>query len=450
MSKYLCTNCWTMFGFEIKKCSKCWSFAIEEQIEEKSKKDQVKEAQKAFKEKGIAEWIDLSQKKNKEKNLEKEKKVEGHYVLAEKEINRVFWKWVKKGAIYLLAWQPGIWKSTILQQILNSLLENPENKKNTNIAYFSGEENENQVEERTQRLKVHSFDTYATTCLEDIFTTIKSQDYNFVVIDSISTLASNAIPWLAGSVSQIKYCSGAIKDFMKEEGVTCFLIWHVTKDMDIAWPMYLEHIVDAVFTLDGDRYWLYRYLRATKNRFWPSDEVGIFEMQETGLKAVDNYHELIMKEYIQEPWCALWIALDNWRPLLVNIQILRVATTFNFPLRQSVWYPKERLIQILAILSDSCGCDFSKTDIHLQIPGDIKFTDTALDLPIAMALLSAYFQRPLDKVIFMWELTLKWLVRQPSFYSRRKKEAWKNKIIDYTVWNNIKEIYQKVFSNYKN
>ena len=399
MSKYLCTNCWTMFGFEIKKCSKCWSFAIEEQIEEKSKKDQVKEAQKAFKEKGIAEWIDLSQKKNKEKNLEKEKKVEGHYVLAEKEINRVFWKWVKKGAIYLLAWQPGIWKSTILQQILNSLLENPENKKNTNIAYFSGEENENQVEERTQRLKVHSFDTYATTCLEDIFTTIKSQDYNFVVIDSISTLASNAIPWLAGSVSQIKYCSGAIKDFMKEEGVTCFLIWHVTKDMDIAWPMYLEHIVDAVFTLDGDRYWLYRYLRATKNRFWPSDEVGIF---------------------------------------------------FNFPLRQSVWYPKERLIQILAILSDSCGCDFSKTDIHLQIPGDIKFTDTALDLPIAMALLSAYFQRPLDKVIFMWELTLKWLVRQPSFYSRRKKEAWKNKIIDYTVWNNIKEIYQKVFSNYKN
>lgn len=435
-----------MFWFEVKKCSKCWSFSIEEQVDEKSKKEQIKDAQKAFKEKGIAEGIDLSLQKNREKNLEKEKKVEGHYVLAEKEINRVFWKWVKKGAIYLLAWQPGIGKSTILQQILNSLLENSENKKNTNIAYFSGEENENQVEERTKRLGVQPFDTYSTTCLEDIFTTIKSQDYNFVVIDSISTLASNAIPWLAGSVSQIKYCSGAIKDFMKSEGVTCFLIGHVTKDMDVAWPMYLEHIVDAVFTLDGDRYGLYRYLRATKNRFWPSDEVGIFEMQETWLKAVDNYHELIMKEYIQEPWCALGIALDNGRPLLVNIQILKVATTFNFPLRQSVGYPKERLIQILAILTDSCGCDFSKTDIHLQIPGDIRFTDTSLDLPIAMALLSAYLQRPLDKSIFMWELTLKGLVRQPSFYTRRKKEAGKNKVVDYTVGNNIKEIYQKVFN----
>lgn len=442
---YVCGGCWKRHSFKVMTCTKCKSFDITEEVivEEKTKEKMVKEAKKALLNKTIAEWIDLSSESSMKERESKEKKVEGVYKLNVEEMNRVFGEWIKKGAIYLLWWEPWIWKSTILQQIIHTLLSNEENK--VNIWYFSGEENENQLKERSERLKVQNFRAFSTTCMEDIFTTIKSQKYNFVVIDSISTIASNAIDWKAWDVAQVKYCTNAIKDFMKAEGITCFLVGHVTKDMDIAWPKTLEHLVDAVIYLEGDRYWLYRYLRAQKNRHWPSDEVGIFEMTKEGLIPVENYHEVIMREYVDEPWCSLWIAMNNGRPLLTNVQVLNVPTTFNFPLRQAVWYPKERLIQILAIITSITWCDFSKMDIHLQIPWDIKFSDTSLDLAVAMAILSSFFWRVLDKTIYMGELTLKGLIRQPSFYNKRLKEVRDNKVVDFNTYKTLRELFSDLF-----
>lgn len=428
---YICQTdwCWYKSSSKLWICPSCqeyWSFAKEDNwVEKKKEKKEIKLGE-VIKSKTL--WMNI----------------EWYYDISNKEVKRVFWEWIKKWWVYLLWWEPWIWKSTILLQLMDMV-----KKWNDDISiwYYSWEENENQIKERINRLKIKSkADIFYTTILEDVVATIVAKKHNFVIIDSIQTLESVENKWRAGGVSQITYISSKITDFFKENWITAIIIWHVTKWWEVAWPKYLEHIVDALIYLEWDKFWLYRFLRAKKNRFWPSEEVWIFTMDEDWLKAVDNYNEFIMKDFSPVPWNILSMWLDNWRPVFANIEVIATKSSYNFPQRKAIWIAKERLELIVAIFESIIKKPLGETDIFLNIPWEIKFKDNWLDLWIFAALWGAVFNKSFKWKVFFGELKLMWKVQQSSFHKKRIKECRNIEVVDYeklSFVNDIKNFAEK-------
>jgi len=416
---YNCNKCWyknTLLLWRCPSCKEFWTFIKEE----KNSIDERKWSKK---------WIWGNIIEHKENVV-----LQGYLNLNNKEILRVFWKWIKKWGIYLLWWEPGVWKSTLMLQILWWL-------ENINIWYFSWEENEDQITDRANRLNIKNFDVYNAYILEDIFATIEDKKYEFIIIDSIQTVYSKNLDNIWWSIIQIKYCAERITEFFKKRWITCIIIWHITKDWELWWPKYLEHIVDWVMYLEWDRWWNYRFLRAKKNRFWPSDEVWIFEMKENWLIAVHDYKERVLKTFEGQVWNTLWIWIDNWRPILVSIEILITKNKGKFPQRNSIWYDKDRLNLLIAVLDKHLWLDtLSEHDIFLNIPWEIKFKDTWLDLAIALALYWAIYNVRFNDYIFIWELTLMWKIQKTSFHIKRLKEGQDFNCIDATKYVSIKEL----------
>ena len=241
----------------------------------------------------------------------------------------------------------------------------------------------------------------------------------------------------------MKFVSEKISEFCKKNGVSAFIIWHITKWWEIAWPKYLEHIVDVVLYLEWDRFWQYRFLRAKKNRFWPADEVWIFEMTLFWLRPVyDIKQRIIQTAQTSIPWSVLTIWIDNWRPVLVNLEVLLNKTKYKYPQRVAIWIDSNRLNLVIAILERYLWLKLNLFDIFVNIPWEWKFYDSWLDLALAAAILWQYKDKVIDKSkVFVGEIWLGWQILPSKLHKKRIKEMpdW-FELIDYQKLKNIVEI----------
>lgn len=343
--------------------------------------------------------------------------------LSTKEYIRVFPTGIRQGGLYLLAGEPWIGKSTLVLQ----LIANIQHAEPLHIGYFSWEEMVSQVQERRTRVKAQttlSLDVFHTTQLEDILTTIEEQQYDLVIIDSIQMVESSSSDSSAWTPAQVRTCSEKLSDVCKEHAITCRIIWHVTKGGEIAGPKYLEHLVDVVLYLEWDRRWQYRFLRCSKNRFWSTDEVGIFEMKEQWFVPVYNLHEHTLAQAASSsPGTVLSIGLDNARPVLITIEVLLNKSKFKFPLRNAQGIDSSRLNLIIAVVEKYLHLSIGYFDVYVNIPGELSFRDNGLDLAIAAALYSQFKGIPIDHGhIFIGEVGLSGKILTTRFHDKRIKE----------------------------
>jgi DNA repair protein RadA/Sms len=330
------------------------------------------------------------------------------------------------GSATLLGGDPGIGKSTLLLQAAANLA-----RRGLDVAYISGEEAVDQVRLRARRLGLGDAPVQlaAATSVRDILTTLgRGQPPALVVIDSIQTMHSDQIEGAPGTVSQVRASAQELIRFAKERGTALMLVGHVTKDGSIAGPRVLEHMVDTVLAFEGERSHQYRILRANKNRFGGTDEIGVFAMAEEGLCEVGNPSALFLTDRAEQVTGAtVFPALEGTRPVLVEIQALTVRLSSGAtPRRAVVGWDSGRLAMILAVLEARCGLSFSTCEVYLNIAGGYRISDPAADMAVAAALVSALSERPLpsDMVLF-GEVSLSGEIRPVAHGGLRLKEAAK-------------------------
>lgn len=302
------------------------------------------------------------------------------------EFNRVLGGGIVPGSLVLIGGEPGIGKSTLMLQIGVGLSD-------TRILYVSGEESEQQIKLRAQRLGLTEDHYYVLTetNTQKLFKQAQSLQPDFLIIDSIQTLHSDYIESTPGSVSQIRECTGEIQRFAKETQTPVFLIGHITKEGAIAGPKLLEHMVDAVLQFEGDRNHNYRILRTIKNRFGSTAELGIYEMNDKGLRQVSNPSEILLGQR-EEALSGIAIAgmIEGLRPMLIEVQALVTTAVYGTPQRSATGFDLRRLHMLLAVLEKRCGFAMGTKDVFLNIAGGLRVDDPAIDLAIVCALLSSF------------------------------------------------------------
>lgn len=428
---YLCKECGYGTPVKLWKCPDCGGFGSFEEYRDSGKKPKKHE---------IAMGSVLQTQ-----NLTDEV---SFFSLDHKELQRVLQNWIKVWWIYLLGGEPGIGKSTIVLQIVQNISHK------CRIGYFSGEENVAQVHDRYRRISSDkkewsSLDVFHSTHFEDIVETTKEKKFDMIVIDSIQTIYSVGHDSPAGSPNQVKYCAEKLSEFCKSNGVACLIVWHVTKGWEIAWPKYLEHIVDVVMYLEGDRFGQYRLLKCMKNRFGHTDDVAIFEMSLFGLKPVYDLKERILQAVTSTvPGSVITVGLDNGRAVVVHLEVLLNKTKFKFPQRSAIGIETQRLNLIVAILEKYLKLNLWEIDIYVNIPGEFSFHDSGLDLAIAAGILSQYKNKILDRhLVFVWELGLGGQVTKTKMHEKRLKEFTEDfTLIDYQKVKHIVEITQFIAS----
>lgn len=361
------------------------------------------------------------------------------------EFQRVLWSRIKQWWVYLLAGEPGIGKSTVVLQLIADLLStNP----TILTAYFSGEEDGSQIHERWTRIWQSDNicpSLYHTTTIEDIVATIQESPADLLIIDSIQTLTTMQADNIAGSPTQVKTCAQLLADLAKQQGITIIIIGHVTKEGEIAWPKYLEHIVDVVLYLEGDRYGQYRFLRSRKNRFGTTDETGIFEMGLFWLTPVYDLKQRILWGRLAISGHVLSIAIDNGRPLLITIEALLNKSVGKYPQRVALGIENNRLTLIVAILEKYLKCKLGMVDIFINIPGEFTFRDSGLDLAVAAAIYSQYKAKVLaENLVFVWELWLGGQILPTKLHTKRTNEWRDLEIIDHTTIKYINQLVEYV------
>lgn len=326
------------------------------------------------------------------------------------------------GSVNLLAGQPGIGKSTILLQIAYNAA------KNHKVLYVSGEESSRQVGLRAERLGTQhkSLQLAVSNVTNDIASTISSNDFDLVVVDSVQAVAVNELNPAAGSVSQITGSTQLLSKAAKSTNTALILVGHVTKEGSIAGPKVLEHIVDVVLQLEGDRYGGFKILRASKNRFGATSEAGIFEMTETGMKAVDNPSQALLAERQVSDGSIVHATMEGSRPLLVEVQALVNPTSYGYPKRTASGIDLNRVNLLIAVLERRTKLKLNDRDIYVNIVGGIKLSEPAADLAICMAIASAArgLQLKQNAVVF-GEVGLSGEIRHVSYLEKRLSEAKK-------------------------
>jgi DNA repair protein RadA/Sms len=325
--------------------------------------------------------------------------------------------------VNLIAGQPGIGKSTLLMQLASMVA------KDHRVLYVSGEESEHQVGMRAQRLGVAGVERLqivTSNIAEDIATTVADGEYDFVVVDSIQTMTVQAVASAPGSVSQITNSTAVLVAAAKASNTAMFVVGHVTKEGSIAGPKVLEHIVDVVLQLEGDAYGGFKVLRATKNRFGPTSEAAIMEMDELGLHAVDNPSQALLAERQISDGSVVLATLEGTRPLLVEVQALVNKTSYGYPKRAASGIDLNRVNLLIAMLERRTKLNLADQDIYINIVGGIRLQDPAADLAICMAIGSAAkgLQLKQNAVVF-GEVGLSGEVRHVPFIDRRVAEAKK-------------------------
>ena len=341
------------------------------------------------------------------------------------ELDRVTGGGFVRGSVLLVGGDPGIGKSTLLIQTTAALA-----RSGHRAVYISGEEAVAQVRLRAERLGLASapVELAAETSVEDIVATLsEGKTPRLVIIDSIQTMWTSTVESAPGTVTQVRSATQVLIRFAKKSGATIILVGHVTKDGQIAGPRVVEHMVDAVLSFEGEGAHLFRILRAIKNRFGPTDEIGVFEMTGAGLREVANPSELFLSERdLGAPGTAVFAGIEGSRPLLVEIQALVAPTTLGTPRRAVVGWDQSRLSMVLAVLESHCGVKLSGYDVYLNVAGGLRIQEPAADLAAAAALVSSLTNAPLPaEAVFFGEVSLSGMVRPVPQTAARLKEAQK-------------------------
>lgn len=338
------------------------------------------------------------------------------------ELNRVLGGGLVPGSLVLIGGEPGIGKSTLVLQVALRMA----GKK---ILYVSGEESVNQLKMRAERLGKMESDCYivSETSLERIFEHIRSVQPDVVVVDSIQTIMTETAESSPGSVSQVRECSAALLKFAKETAIPVLMIGHITKEGSIAGPKILEHIVDTVLQFEGDRHYLYRILRANKNRFGSTDELAIFEMQQGGLREVANPSELLLTRNNDGlSGIAIAAMIEGVRPFLIEVQALVSSAAYGTPQRSATGFDIRRMNMLLAVLEKRAGFKLMQKDVFLNIAGGLRVSDPAVDLAVLVAVLSSNLDMTIDGTICVTgEVGLSGEIRPVNRVEQRIAEAQK-------------------------
>lgn len=406
---YSCKQC----GFEtpkwLGKCPECesWNSFAEETIKEMAKGKKVK--------------AHARQPEAYEKILTRLEKETKRLVTGIEEFDRVLGGGIIPGSLSLLGGEPGIGKSTLTLQICEKL-----SGIGKQILYLSGEESEEQISLRGQRLSfaLKNFQILNETHLETALATLDEEKPDFAVIDSIQVIYSEALPSAAGTVSQVRYCTEALMQWAKPKKIPLLIIGHVTKDGTLAGPRVLEHLVDGVFLLEGDRFHEFRLLRGVKNRFGPTNEVGVFEMNEKGMVEVKNPSAHFLESSKKKPGCAVTCIIEGSRPLLIEVQALVSKTAFGYPRRMASGFDVNRLNLLTAVIERHLKVNLSTSDIYINVVGGMKLSEPAADLAVTLAILSSLKNKPLpEKNAYAGEIGLSGEIRSVPQREKRYKEC---------------------------
>lgn len=343
----------------------------------------------------------------------------------DEELNRVLGGGLVKGSLVLLGGEPGIGKSTLVMQTVLQMSEK-------RILYVSGEESQRQLKLRADRLQHSSVNDedcliLCETNLEQIFKHIKEVEPDIVIIDSIQTIYTELVDSSPGSITQVRECAAAILQFAKESHTAVILIGHINKEGTIAGPKILEHIVDTVLQFEGDQHYMYRILRSNKNRFGSTDELGIYEMRQDGLRQVNNPSELLLnQEHEGMSGIAIAGAIEGVRPLLIEVQALVSSAVYGYPQRSATGFDLRRMNMLLAVLEKRVGFKLAQKDVFLNIAGGLRVNDTAIDLAVISAILSSNMDAAIEPGVCMaGEIGLSGEIRPVSRIMQRISEAQK-------------------------
>jgi DNA repair protein RadA/Sms len=406
-SIYVCSNCGYKSAKWIGKCNNCgtWdSFQIEETVTNK---------------KGFSlKRLDATYTKLKEVEFNSSSRLSSGFI----ELNRVLGGGIMEGSLILLAGDPGIGKSTLTLQMVNNL-------KLSNPLYITAEESLEQIKHRALRVDNYNdeLEVMAETNLEAMLEVIKNGHHKVIIVDSIQSISSDSIDASPGSYNQVRECTNALMSVAKKIRKTIFIIGHVTKEGVIAGPKMLEHMVDTVLQFEGEKNYAFRIIRALKNRYGSTNEIGIFEMGEKGLREVLNPSEIFLTNRSdEESGVANVAAIEGTRPIILEIQSLVSATSFAVPQRTANGFDNRRLQMILAVLEKRLGAKFYKNDVFLNVAGGVYLNDTSVDLSVAASLISSLNDQPINKhTVFIGEIGLTGEVRSVSHFEQRINEAVK-------------------------
>ena len=445
---YFCQNCGAQHPKWQGQCSACkaWNTIVEEVVQKEEVKPWSNKASEAkVKALKVADISLTNEARIKTDNAE---------------LDRVLGGGIVPGAVVLLGGEPGIGKSTLMLQLALGL-------KNFKTLYVSGEESAKQIKMRAERLGEGSSDCLilTETSTQNIFTHIDAVKPNLLVVDSIQTLHSQAIDASPGSVSQIRETASELLRFAKETATPLILIGHITKDGSLAGPKILEHMVDVVLQFEGDRNHIYRILRAQKNRFGSTSELGIYEMVSHGLREVHNPSEILISQKDETlSGTAVAATVEGMRPMLIEVQALVSSAVYGTPQRSATGFDLRRLSMLLAVLEKRCGFRLGAKDVFLNITGGIKVDDPSIDLCVIAAILSSNEDVAIsDKICFAGEVGLSGEIRPATRIEQRILEAEKlgfeqifiskyNKIeaekfaINVVGFGKVEELYQRLFN----
>ena len=337
----------------------------------------------------------------------------------DQELNRVLGGGIVPGSLVLIGGQPGIGKSTLLLQIAMKIP--------AKVLYVSGEESEEQIKMRADRVGEFRSECYILTETNTTKILQQAQELmpQMMIVDSIQTMNTPHLDSAPGGIAQVRECTGELLRFAKETNVPIFLVGHINKEGDIAGPKLLEHIVDCVLQFEGDRHNTYRILRTLKNRFGSTDEMGIYEMQAAGLREVSNPSELLLSQKDEElSGCTVAATMEGTRPMLIETQALVSKAVFGTPQRSATGFDMRRLSMLLAVLEKRCGYFFSMNDVFLNLAGGIRVEDPAIDLSIVVSLISSLMDVSIPSdVCFAGEVGLSGEIRAVQRVEQRIAEA---------------------------
>ena len=436
---YVCENCGQESAKWIGKCPACGQWNTYKEIKVAGSTPKLGEARKGLNKGTSAQSSALATGKVlrlRDISAHDDPRIDMH----DGELNRVLGGGLVQGSIVLLGGEPGIGKSTLTLQTMLNLTDK-------RVLYVSGEESAHQLKMRAERLSAvggksadhddisgksadHSDDNFLILCensLEAIFDHIKEVLPDLVIIDSIQTIATEDVESSPGSIAQVRECVSALLRFAKTSGVPVILIGHITKEGTLAGPKILEHIVDTVIQFEGDQHYMYRILRSIKNRFGSTSELGIYEMQQTGLRQVSNPSELLLTEdHDGLSGVAISSAIEGVRPFLVETQALVSTAAYGTPQRSATGFDQRRLNMLLAVLEKRVGFKLMQKDVFLNIAGGLRVTDMAMDLSVIAAVLSSNVDTPIDEGWCMaGEVGLSGEVRPVARIEQRISEAEK-------------------------
>ena len=413
-SAYFCQSC----GFEsakwLGKCPSCsqWNTFVEEVIEKPTSNNAV------WKTTVGASRVSKPSKLDEIHSITEERLLTG-----DGELDRVLGGGLVPGSVTLIGGEPGIGKSTLMLQLALNI-------KDKRVLYVSGEESEQQIKMRADRItkepKANCF-ILTETSTQNIFKQLEQLEPEILVIDSIQTLHSAHIESTPGSVSQVRECTAELLRFAKETATPVFLIGHITKDGAIAGPKILEHMVDTVLQFEGDRHHVYRILRSIKNRFGAAAELGIYAMQGDGLREVSNPSEVLLSQRDEElSGITIGATIEGARPMLIETQALVSISAYGTPQRSATGFDTKRMNMLLAVLEKRCGFRLSAKDVFLNIAGGIRVEDPAIDLSIIAAIISSHEDIPISsKTCFAAEVGLSGEIRAVNRIEQRISEAEK-------------------------